>query len=138
MNITYKQILNSVAAFKELQNLRFPPKTALDVYKLGKELDRELETYNELSVKLYKEYKVPEVDGKYKFDELNSSDFSKLTDDLEELLDANAEIKEYHIPMETFERFDLNISPNLVMALEWLIRPPMDEEVPKEKTAKAK
>jgi hypothetical protein len=128
MKIQYKQILGSVGAYRELQNFKFPPKIALDIYKLGKELDRELEAYNELSRNIYKEHKVPEVDGRYNFEKMKPEDFQVFTKELEELLDAEAEIKDYHIPMSVFEKFNLNISPNMISALEWLIKPEESNE----------
>jgi hypothetical protein len=128
MNITFRKIIGSVGAFKELQELKFPPSVTLNVYKLGKELDRELETYRDLSKKIYVEHEVPEkADKSYDLNALEPDKFELLAKDLDELLDSEVELKNYNIPLEVFERFNLTISTAMLISLDWLIKPEEDE-----------
>jgi Ser-tRNA(Ala) deacylase AlaX len=130
MNIKLKQIIGSLGAFGELQALKFPPKVSLDVYKLGQELDKELAAYKELSQKIYKEHNVPEENGRFKIESLTPEQSNALIQELEELGEADIEIRDYHIPIETIEKIDSNlISPNFIGALSWLIQPDSQKEV---------
>lgn len=139
MKITFKQALSSVVAFRELQELKFPPSVALQVYKLGKELDRELEDYRELSKGIYKNNNVPETSEGFDLKAIKPKQFDKVLKELDELLAQEVDLKDYHIPVETFERYDLPISTNLIIALEWLIQPePEVEEKTIEQGVKAK
>src|SRR5512141_735629 len=138
MKLTYRQLVSSIGAFNELQELRLTPKMALDIYKLGKELERELAAYRELSSKIYLQYgatTTPESGG-LDTSTIKSEDYPKLGEDMDELLDSECEIKDYAIPMESFEKFSLNISPRMIGSLEWLLFPEKEEEPKATKTAK--
>lgn len=135
MKITFKQVLTSVVAFRELQELKFPPSVSLQVYKLGKELDREVEDYRELSKGVYKNNNVPETSEGFDLKAIKPKEFEKISKELDELLEQEVEIKDYHIPVDTFERFNLPISTNLLIALDWLIKPDEEEEIKEEAKA---
>jgi hypothetical protein len=128
MKLTFKQVVESASAFKELQAAKLPPRTSVDIYKLGKALDKEMEAYQALTRKLYDEHKVPKTNGQY--DLTKVEDFDAVLKDLTELLETEVEIKEYSIPIELFERFDIPISTNLLISLNWLIK--VEEETPKD------
>jgi hypothetical protein len=123
MKIQFDKVLMSMAAFKELQELKLPPSLSLQVYKLGKELDREMEAYRELTKQIYKNHGIPETPTGFDLKEVDKDTFKKISEELDELLEQEMEIKDYHIPFETFERFNLPISTNLLIALEWLVKP---------------
>jgi hypothetical protein len=122
MKLPYRRLLNSITAFRELQEIKFPPRTSLDIYKLGKSLDKELETYQAMQRELYKRYEVPEKGQGYDLAALKEDEASKLIADIEELMDAEADVKEMEIPLEIFEQNGVPISTNLLVALDWLIK----------------
>lgn len=139
MKIKFKQALMSVAGFKELQELKFPPSITLQVYKLGKELDRELETYRELSKSIYKNHNVPEGDGGFDLSKVDSDTFFKISQDLDELLDQEVELKDYDIPFSMIEKYNNTCSTNMLIALDWLLNPEglKKEKAPEEKALPA-
>jgi hypothetical protein len=122
MKLKIKQILVSVEPFVELQELKFPPKISMDIYKLGKELDKELEAYREMMKKIYAEYKVPESSGMYSVKGLDPHIIKSLEHDLNELVNVEVEIGNYSIPFEVFEQNNITISPRMLIVLEWLIK----------------
>lgn len=119
MKVTYKQLLNSLPAFRELQEMKLPPRTSLDIYKLGKEVDRELETYQEMAKKVYLEHGAKEEGDNISLKEVK--DLDALAKDLKELQDSEADLKDTSIEVELFERFGLNVSTNMLIGLDWLI-----------------
>jgi hypothetical protein len=132
MKVTYKKLLNSISAFRELQEMKLPPRTSLDIYKLGKEVDRELETYQEMAKKVYLEHGAKEDGESLSLKEIK--DLDALTEDLKELQAAEADLKEVSIPVELFERFNLNVSTNMLIGLDWLIKFEEEEEEAKAAT----
>lgn len=130
MKLKFKQIVSSVAPFRELSESKFPPRTSLDIYKLGKELDKELSAYQELSKKIYVLHKVPSDDvGNYDLKKLKQEDLEKFFKDLEELLELEVEIGDYSLDIATFERFNIAISPAMLTVLDWLIDVGEEEKV---------
>lgn len=141
MKIKFKQIVSSVAPFRELSESKFPPKTSLDIYKVGKELDRELTAYQDLSRKVYLANKVPSDElGNYDLKQLQPKELEKFFKDLEELLNLEVEINDYKISMDTLERYNVSISPSTLAALDWLIdvEPAVEEAVAEPEIAEAK
>lgn len=140
MNIKYRQLLGSVPAFKELQGLKLPPRNSLDIYKLGKALDKEIEAYQDLSKELYKRHKVPQTQDGFDLTKLKTEDFDALAKDLDELLDSEIDLKDVSIPVEVFEKYDIPITASMLIALDWLIKVEEDqkeEEAPKAEAAVA-
>ncbi len=127
MKLTLEQVLNSVAPYRELQTLKLPPRTALSVYKIGKEIDRELESYREVSNSLYKAYNATETPNGYDMGSVKPEEQEKLIVELTELMKSEVEVKITKIPIEILESTGNNIAAATIGALEWVFEIP--EEV---------
>lgn len=137
MKLTFKTILSSVKGLQELQELKFPPKISLDIYKMAKELDRELVAYRDLKDKIFKHYQIPENENGYDLSKVPSDKIDKLLGELEHLGDAEVTINDYSVDINVFERFNLPITPAMLGQLEWFIKD-STEPVPEEKPLKGK
>src|SRR5688500_8002559 len=128
MKLTLEQILNSVVPYRELQTLKLMPKTSLQVYKLGKEIDREWEAYRTVSRGIYEKYGVIESEVGYNLDGLSPENRAALIAELDELIKCEVEVKDLKIPLEVLENSSNLISPNTIGPLEWMFE--FEEEVP--------
>lgn len=122
MKITFRQLLDSVNSFKELQDIKFSPKVALTIYKTGKSLDKELQTYKDLATKIYEDHEVPKTETGFDFGKLEKDKYSELTKDLDELLSSEIDIEDRNLYVEDLERFNIEISPRNLVNLDWFIK----------------
>ncbi len=127
MKITYRKLIDSIPSFKELNEIEFMPRTALDLAKLSKVIDSELITFDETRTKLAKRYEnTPEDEEKAR------KQSEKATKEFTELLDSEVDIEVKTIPFTIIERTNRNIKPSIFIALDWLLESPAEEvpEVP--------
>lgn len=123
MKIKLKDVLEGLTAFRELQEVKFPPRTALNIYKLSKVLDTEFESYREVSKKMYENHSVPMKEtGEYDLESLSPEVIDTLNTEAEELLTAEVEVNAPEITVSELERSGVTVSPNMVRGLHWLIK----------------
>lgn len=105
MKITYRELVDSVPSLNELTELKFMPRTSLDLSKALKKLDKELANFNE-------KYKEAVKD-------LEDKDLKEKT--IDDLLGTEVEVDVEKINFSTIERTRSEVSPNLFNNLEWFI-----------------
>jgi hypothetical protein len=138
MKLTLRQVLNSIPACNELHSIKLTPSVSMKVVKLGKELDNELDNYRTVSKGLYEHYKVPLIDTGYDISALSESKIKKLQKDLEELLDAEVELRDVRIDISEIDKPHVEISANTLRALDWVFEKEEEEsEIPEAKSAGA-
>jgi predicted ribosome quality control (RQC) complex YloA/Tae2 family protein len=103
MKITYKKLNESVPAFQEFLELKFPPKIAEEIASVAVKVDNELELLE------------------YKVDELTNTieDVNRRDEQIELLMNEAVEID---IPQFSTDLIRQNVSPNLYRGLDWLLK----------------
>lgn len=138
MKITFKQILESIAPYNELNGMKYTPVVSLKIYKLGKELDRELQTYRDLGRKIYLKYEVPETEAGFDPSNMKDEDRKAMEEEFNELLASEIDIADYKIPIESLDLPNNFVSPNTIGSLEWLFLVQEEKIQPISKPKKAK
>lgn len=114
-----KDVVQAVPALQKLFEQDFPIKTSFAIGRLIRELNSELETYNQERSKLIYKYanKEENADGTFSFNEENAALFQK---EVMELLETEIEINAEYISFELIE--NATITPNEAISLECFVK----------------
>ncbi|QKJ99935.1 MAG: hypothetical protein HND40_10370 [Ignavibacteriota bacterium] len=120
MQLTLKQILESVDSLGKLLNKELPVKTAYRLGRLSKAIQSELDQFNLTRNNLIKKYG-KEKDGQYQIDPDDKTALEKFNKEIEELLDVEIKIDSYE-PIPINELDDIKLSAIDMSKLEIFIK----------------
>ena len=118
MEVKLKDIINSYESIDMVGGVKFSAKFSFKIMKIKNELKTHVVDYEEIRTNKIKEYGTPskDTDGKYTFDDGLEA---KVINELAELSDEIINVSFSKIKIEEFG--DVEIEPNLLMPLLWLI-----------------
>ncbi len=111
MKLTYRRLIDSIQAFREINTFEFMPRTTVDLYHLGKGIDLKLKDFDEFREKISTKYKDNPVS-------------EKATKEFEALLDKEVEVDVKVIPFKTFIKSCPKPNTSMLIGLDWLIEIP--------------
>ena len=121
ITIRLNDILNSIPIFREISNKSLPIKTAYQLARLSRELDRESTTFDESRRKIIEKYAERDENGEFKqTDEGNviimPEQINACNQEMAELLDTEIEINVEPIEIESLASIEL--TPAQMFSLE--------------------
>lgn len=134
MKINLNQLVGSLPAFQELQNVRFLPKTSLNIYKLAKSIQKELGEFDKKRNAIYSANGIPQVDGRFDPKDVAPEIIQKVDQEVNNLIADDIQLKpDFKIPFEELERAiqssGTNFSPLMIQNLEWLLDSGEEEDI---------
>lgn len=147
MKVTNQELVNSIKALREIQEIEAPFKLSYQIAKLIKQIDPLLKAYEETRQKVANKFvkkdengnsktikqKVPNQNGEVQEIEIldidyNDPEFIQATNDISEF---ENEINMQQILASAFENID--IKPTTLIPLMWLIKEDQEEQQPIQK-----
>lgn len=115
VTLTIREVFNSSGAMKELMAVPMPAQTALNLSRLIKKLNTEIETGQEVMDKIRKKYMDPET-GKLR-DPKTEDEFQK---EVDELMASTIEID--HKPIAIGVLGTQNVKLSALVGLDWVFK----------------
>ena len=116
MEVTLREVVNSVPALNSLSNQKLQAKSAFAIAKTLKAISHEMDAYDVARLEACKKYGVLNVEtNQYEFKGANQSAFEV---EMQALLDTKVKI-EASIPMTVIENSSL--TPQEAMAISWVV-----------------
>lgn len=121
IKISLDEIITLVPILKELMNNSFDSSLSFKIGRLIRELDKELELFNESHMQIVKKYGVRDSQGEFIFEnnQVKVTDIEKCNAELQELLNTNIEIYAEKISISAFD--GIKITPSQAIVLDLIV-----------------
>ena len=121
IKLTLNDIINATETFNTIMGQSFKGALAFKIARLARELNKEMETFNEQRRKIIDEYGIKDEDGNLKPDENGNvqiipDKISEFNEEFSNLLNTEVEINADKLPMDKIDDFD--ITPQQMLTLE--------------------
>ena len=121
IKVKLSDVVNSTETFNKIMQQSFKGSLAFKIARLVRELEKEMQTYNEERIKIIKKYGKKDENGELITDENGNVSFE--TDKIEEingefqsLLETELEINADKLPMDSIDEFKL--TPQQMLEIE--------------------
>lgn len=126
MKLTNRKIVNDVNILFNLSNMQLPVRTSYVISKNIKEIEKELEIYNEERKKLLNKYAEKNEDGSLKVDEINqvkiaNENLGDWNRDINDLLDIEVDIDIHQFPINDLINGNCEMSATELMLIDYMI-----------------
>lgn len=125
MKIKNEVLVNSVQVLRKLNNAELPVRVSYKLAKNIKNIDKELNIYEEEKQKLINKYGEKDDEGKNKINEdgtIKILDTENWNKDIKELLEIEAEINIEKINIDELAKGDLKITPSELTLIDYMIK----------------
>ena len=121
ITVTLNEILNSTETFNVIMGQPFKGALAFKIARLARELNKEMETFNEQRRKLIDRYGIKDENGNLKTDEngnisVEPDKIAEFNEEFTTLLNTQIEINADKLPIDRIDDFD--ITPQQMLNLE--------------------
>ena len=121
IKVNLNDIVNSVDTFQTIMGQSFKGSLAFKIARLARELNKEMETFNEQRRKILNEYCVKDENGELKPDENGNvqiipDKINEFNNEFSNLLATEVEINADKLPMDNIDSFD--ITPQQMLNIE--------------------
>lgn len=121
IKVNLNDIVNSVDTFQTIMGQSFKGSLAFKIARLARELNKEMETFNEQRRKILNEYCVKDENGELKPDENGNvqiipDKINEFNNEFSNLLATEVEINADKLPMDSMDSFD--ITPQQMLNIE--------------------
>lgn len=121
IKVVLNDILNATETFKVIMQQSVKGSTAFKIARLVRELDKEMQTFNDERQKLFQKYAEKDENGELIVDENNLIKFppenvQTINDELNALLETELEINADKLPLSAADQFEL--TPQDMMNIE--------------------
>ena len=121
IKVNLNDIVNSVDTFQTIMGQSFKGSLAFKIARLARELNKEMETFNEQRRKILNEYCIKDENGELKSDENGNvqiipDKINEFNNEFSNLLTTEVEINADKLPMDSMDSFD--ITPQQMLNIE--------------------
>ena len=121
IKVNLNDIVNSVDTFQTIMGQSFKGSLAFKIARLARELNKEMETFNEQRRKILNEYCIKDENGELKPDENGNvqiipDKINEFNNEFSNLLATEVEINADKLPMDSMDSFD--ITPQQMLNIE--------------------
>ena len=121
IKVSLNDIVSSVDTFQTIMGQSFKGSLAFKIARLARELNKEMETFNEQRRKILNEYCVKDENGELKPDENGNvqiipDKINEFNNEFSNLLATEVEINADKLPMDSMDSFD--ITPQQMLNIE--------------------
>lgn len=121
IKVNLNDIVSSVDTFQTIMGQSFKGSLAFKIARLARELNKEMETFNEQRRKILNEYCVKDENGELKPDENGNvqiipDKINEFNNEFSNLLATEVEINADKLPMDSMDSFD--ITPQQMLNIE--------------------
>jgi len=121
IKVSLNDIVNSIDTFQVIMQQSFKGSLAFKIARLARELNKEMETFNEQRRKIVNEYSLKDENGEVKFDEngniqITPDRIQEFNTEFTNLLNTEVEINADKLPMDNIDDFE--VSPQQMLNIE--------------------
>ena len=121
IKVSLNDIINSVETFQTIMQQSFKGSLAFKIARLARELNKEMETFNEQRRKILDSYSMKDADGNVETDENGNikiipEKIPEFINEFGNLLSTEVEINADKLPMDKIDDFD--ITPQQMLNIE--------------------
>ena len=121
IKVSLNDIVNSIDTFQAIMQQSFKGSLAFKIARLARELNKEMETFNEQRRKIVNEYSLKDENGEVKTDEhgniqITPDRIQEFNTEFTNLLNTEVEINADKLPMDNID--DFKVSPQQMLNIE--------------------
>jgi len=124
IKVTLNDIFNATETFQAIMSQSVKGSLAFKIARLARELNKEMETFNEQRRKILEEYCIKDENGEIKQNENGTvqiipEKISEFNEEFTNLLNTEVEVNADKIPMDSIDNF--NLTPQQIITIEMFI-----------------
>ncbi len=121
IKVNLNDVVNSTQTFNKLMQQPFKGSLAFKIARLARELEKEMQTFNNERMKIIRKYGKKDENGELIIDENGNVNFdtdkiNELNNEFNSLLETELEINADKLPMDSIDEFEL--TPQEVIGIE--------------------
>lgn len=121
IKVSLSDVVNSSETFSKLMQQSFKGSLAFKIARLARELDKEMQTFNNEKMKIITKYGKKDENGQLAIDDngnvrFDQNQINELNEEFNSLMDTELEINADELPMDSIDEFEL--TPREVIDLE--------------------